>query len=48
MYFFRNINVKSFLYCYVSISIYFMYGWHIARKDFHGFKIDMFNVWEVY
>ena len=26
----------------------FMYGWHIVIRDFHGFKIDMYNVWGVY
>ena len=28
--------------------IYLMYGWHIVKKDFHGFKIDMHNVRGVY
>ena len=39
LYFFRNIIVKQLLYCYISIFIYFMYGWHIVRKEFHGLKL---------
>ena len=30
------------------LFIYLMYGWHIVRKDFHRFKIDMHNIWGVY